>query len=126
MTISSNGGTVGNVPDQITLSYDLAGLPKGLYETTITVTASAAFNSPVWIPVRLEIQSVKPDLDSDGDVDMEDWGILQRCLSGPFNPPAQNCTEAILDGDNDVDEGEVAIFINCLSGADVPADRNCD
>jgi hypothetical protein len=126
LDISSTGGTVGSTPDQIVLNYDVAGFPKGLYETTITISSPEAFNSPVLIPVRLEIQSVRPDMDSDGDVDMEDWAVIQNCLSGPFNTPAPQCSDALLDADDDVDADDVTIFKNCLSGANVPVDRNCD
>jgi len=31
------------------------------------------------------------DLDSDGDVDQEDFGILQRCYSGPDEHADPNC-----------------------------------
>lgn len=62
---------------------------------------------------------VPPDIDRDGDVDMADWGDLQRCLSGEHQ--AQNdpgCGPTLLDGDNDVDAADVALFLGCLSGPD--------
>lgn len=31
------------------------------------------------------------DLDSDGDVDLDDMGILQRCMSGPTVPKRPGC-----------------------------------
>jgi murein DD-endopeptidase MepM/ murein hydrolase activator NlpD len=70
--------------------------------------------------------TVPADFDRDGDVDQEDFGRLQACLSGagvPQNVPA--CVNARLDSDEDVDAGDVAIFQRCLSGPDVPANPNC-
>ncbi|HSW46233.1 MAG TPA: retropepsin-like aspartic protease [Phycisphaerae bacterium] len=66
------------------------------------------------------------DFDDDGDVDMEDFGVFQRCLSGPDtvqNEPA--CAGAKLDADSDVDAGDMAIFSGCLSGPNVPAAGGC-
>jgi hypothetical protein len=66
------------------------------------------------------------DFDRDGDVDQEDFGHLQACMTGDANPvtdPA--CFDARLDGDSDVDMADFAIFYGCMSGADMPADPNC-
>ena len=69
---------------------------------------------------------VLPDFDGDNDVDQEDFGRFQRCLSGsgvPENDPA--CDRARLDGDTDVDDDDLDILHGCLSGPNVPVDPNC-
>ena len=69
---------------------------------------------------------VPGDLDGDGDVDQEDFGHFQACLTGlavPVTDP--DCQEANLDGDSDVDLDDFIVFQQCLSGANVPADLNC-
>jgi hypothetical protein len=69
---------------------------------------------------------VKPDFDKDGDVDLEDFGPFQACISGwllPQNDPA--CQRAKLNGDNSVDQEDVAIFLGCLTGPEIPANPNC-
>jgi hypothetical protein len=71
--------------------------------------------------------TVKTDFDQDGDVDLSDFGYLQRCLSpagGQF-PPA-GCDAARLDEDIDVDGQDISLFLGCMSGANTPADPGCD
>jgi len=66
------------------------------------------------------------DFDQDGDVDLEDFGRFQLCLSGlnvPQTDPA--CAKARLDGDADVDQSDVDRFIACMSGPDIAGDEHC-
>lgn len=67
-----------------------------------------------------------PDFNTDGDVDQEDFGHFQNCLTGSAvtqtNP---SCTDAMLDEDSDVDEADFAIFQACLSGANVNYATGC-
>ncbi len=68
---------------------------------------------------------VPADLDHDGDVDLDDFGELQCCLSGSGVVPAPGCEEANLDMDLDVDGADLTMFMNCLSGKNMPADPAC-
>lgn len=69
---------------------------------------------------------VPGDFDDDGDVDMDDFGHFQWCLSGSSVPqPDPACAGARLDGDSDVDEADLILFLECMSGANVPADPDC-
>ncbi|MBI4581815.1 MAG: hypothetical protein HY718_19115 [Planctomycetes bacterium] len=57
------------------------------------------------------------DVNDDGRVDQEGFGLLQACLSGqgvPQSDPA--CVRANLDDDNDVDQDDLTIFLQCTSG----------
>jgi len=69
------------------------------------------------------------DFDGDGDVDQEDFGHFQQCLTGPSVPVTDpNCMDANFDadvGDIDVDHDDFTVFQACLSGAGVPADPDC-
>lgn len=81
-------------------------------------------------PVRfftVEIVVTQPaDMDDDGDVDIEDFGLFQTCYSGPgIAQTATACTLARLDNDDDVDHDDFGIFQRCLSGPNIPADPDC-
>lgn len=66
------------------------------------------------------------DFDGDGDVDQEDFGRFQACLSGPgIEQAAPACARAKLDEDGDVDLDDFAILQGCMSGANVSADPGC-
>ncbi len=70
--------------------------------------------------------AIPGDVDRDGDVDMSDYAVVQRCLSGALVPQTDAaCERAHLDSDNDVDGGDVVLFVGCMSGADVPAEPAC-
>jgi hypothetical protein len=68
-----------------------------------------------------------PDHDMDGDVDLEDFGWFQTCLSSAqyVEPPTVPCKCANLDGDVDVDTADFVIFANCLTGPGMPVNPNC-
>ncbi len=68
---------------------------------------------------------VSADFDGDGDVDQEDFGHFQVCLTGSGGAIVSGCENAVLDGDTDVDAADLAVFVNCISGADVPVDPDC-
>ncbi len=60
------------------------------------------------------------DADPDGDVDQSDFGIFQRCYSGPIHegPPADPaCYCFDRDGDDDVDGDDFTAFMDCVSGS---------
>ncbi|MHC4442985.1 MAG: hypothetical protein ACYTF1_15730 [Planctomycetota bacterium] len=70
--------------------------------------------------------SCPADFDDDNDVDLEDFGHFQICLSGPGVPQTDpDCQDANLDGDDDVDLNDFGTFLSCLSGANIPADPSC-
>ncbi|MHC4443433.1 MAG: sulfatase family protein [Planctomycetota bacterium] len=61
--------------------------------------------------------TVDEDQDRDCDVDHEDFGIFQLCLSGTGVAYEPGCEDANLDGDNDVDLDDFTIFQACMAGA---------
>ena len=72
------------------------------------------------------VPTVVQDFDRDGDVDQDDFGHFQACLTGPAVPQTDpDCQSANLDGDSDVDQDDFGIFQGCLSGPANPADPNC-
>jgi len=58
---------------------------------------------------RLETKT--PDLDADGNVDLDDYALWAACLNGPGNTPAPGCLlDADFDTDTDVDLADFALF----------------
>ena len=123
---SPDSGSSTGEPDTIQVIYNVADLDIGTYETTITVTDENATNSPQTIDVSLQVKPVPGDFDADLDIDQEDFGHLQVCLTGMgVGPPPAGCEDADLDNDLDVDQEDFGIFQACMSGADVPGDPTC-
>lgn len=92
--------------------------------STITVFSGCG---PVIDNVRVIHRVLASDFDHDNDVDMDDFGHLQACLTGPnAGPPAPGCEQTDLDGDGDVDADEVHLLTACFSGAGIPADASCE
>ena len=61
-----------------------------------------------------------------GDVDIEDFGILQRCYSGPGFPQEDaTCSLTLLDSDLDVDQDDFVVFQRCFTAPNVPANPDC-
>jgi len=65
-------------------------------------------------------ESVQADYDSDGDVDQDDFGRFQACLSGSGRTPSPGCDIADFDSDNDVDQEDFSIFRECMGGTNKP------
>ncbi len=128
LSVSPPNGTGTGELDMITISYDVSGLSLGDYTATVTVTDSQATNDPATVMVDVSITPppIPGDLDSDGDVDMTDYGLFQACMTGPnLGPPPPGCDGAMLDGDNDVDVDDLNLFLGCMSGPNVAGDPNC-
>lgn len=58
------------------------------------------------------------DLDEDGDVDQNDFGLFQVCITGPSLGPVQpGCEPADIDEDDDVDQSDFGLFQRNLTGS---------
>ncbi len=67
------------------------------------------------------------DSDGDGDVDHQDFAVLQLCLTGPSGPVPMEpdycrCLNRNPETDNAITQLDVAEFINCATGPDIPFD----
>ncbi len=123
LSVTPTDGSSTGEEDPIAVSYDCAGLAAGLHTALITVTGNA-INDPKTITATVVIETVKPDFNGDGDVDQEDFGHLQECLSGSAAYPA-GCENADLDGNDLVDQTDYSILQGCMSGPKVTADPSC-
>ena len=70
----------------------------------------------------LYIVQADADLDSDNDIDLNDFAIFATCMAGPDvpNPPpdatAEQFAQADLDGDGDVDLADFVVFQQAFTG----------
>lgn len=112
-TLGTNQQLVGRVDDLLVLGRVLT--PQEVL--ALKQTGAAAF---------FGLREVPSDLDQDGDVDQEDFGLAQRCLSGTSVPVSEpDCEQANFDGDADVDQNDLAILLDCMSGAGILAEPGC-
>jgi len=65
------------------------------------------------------------DFDKDGDIDLNDFAILQICFTGPSDPVLPECVNTDLNCDDHVDSIDLDLFMLCFSGADIPSDPFC-
>ena len=70
-------------------------------------------------------QAVAGDFNRDGDVDQEDFGLLQSCLGINGFTTAPACVNADLNGDGRVNRTDLTIWVGCMSGAGIAADPAC-
>jgi hypothetical protein len=93
---------------------------------TLTVTDSMSDSDSDSVVVTVSSPDVPCDFDDDGDVDQDDFGEFQACLTGPTIPVTDpECLAADLDGDSNVDQDDFTIFQGCMTGANIPADPGC-
>lgn len=112
--------------DSITVNYSTAAMVPDIYFATISIADAIATNSPQTIDVTLTIITPKDfDFNTDDDIDQEDFGRLQVCLSGRGQPYQVGCENFDIDDDNDIDQSDLSQFLNCMSGPNVSIDMGC-
>lgn len=88
----------------------------------------ACLGTPAGVPVDVQgcPAAIPGDADGDQDVDLDDFGAFQVCLSGSgIVQDAPGCTWALLDADNDVDAADLDLLLGCVSGAGRLGDPDC-
>lgn len=124
-------------PTDGTLLLDLTTAPDTQWSynhinLTNGVTYYYAAFAHTWNPAyaagaeALGIPHVRGDFDHDTDIDMEDFGRFQACLSGENQPQSDPaCFDARMDTDLDVDQNDATFFRQCLAGPGVVPDPDC-
>lgn len=75
--------------------------------------------------VKVVHERIQPDLDHDGDVDVDDFDLFESCATAPGVSLSAGCDSRDFDSDSDVDQSDFAAFQRCWSGPDIPADPDC-
>jgi hypothetical protein len=69
----------------------------------------------------------RADADRDHDVDQDDFGRFQRCLStGATSLVDPSCVKFDFDGNGSIGLTDSETFLNCVSGPGIPVDVDCD
>lgn len=122
----SDGSDWGNIGGAIHSSYTTPALTAADDGQQYLCVVSNAFGSIVSDPATLTVVP-RPyaiaDFDEDGDVDLKDFGLLQRCFNA--SSVSGDCVPADLNNDGVVNQTDFTIFRSCLSGANIPADPAC-
>jgi hypothetical protein len=71
------------------------------------------------------------DVDDDGDVDQDDFGVFQVCLESAWETLSEDCQRMDVTGpdgspDQIITADDYAAFENCASGPAIPALATCD
>lgn len=92
------------------------------YVGEITITGSHNVKK---ITVTIDVQSVAPDLDYDGDVDQTDFGMLQACYTG-VTQVSGPCAAMDFNTDSFVNSADFAVLKGCISGSGEYPQQGCD
>lgn len=126
LSVSPAQGMNNGLAESVQISYDLDGVGLGQHTATVSVIGSGALNSPQSVTVTLVVlQGIPGDFDGDSDVDQEDFGRFQACLTGIAGGVPAGCERANLDFDNDVDKNDYQKFFHCLTGPNLPGEADC-
>lgn len=118
-------GSCSTETDTIYLVYDVDTLTPMSDVAHLTITSDEASNSPETFTVSLAVLPPVGDFNSDVDVDQEDFGHLQACLTGVSGTLLPDCSNADLSGDSRVDGADLRMFLDCMSGPGQPPDPFC-
>ena len=108
--------------------YSSADLTHIVRDADVALTGTISIALPASSVALLVVPNslVRADLDRDGDVDMDDFAILQNCLTGTYVPQTDAaCQKARLDNDSDVDLADLTVLLGCMSGPGVTPALNC-
>jgi hypothetical protein len=91
--------------------------------TQTTVTACQGRFAGVGVPCQGIVCCPTPfaDFDGDGDVDAEDFAVLQVCYTGDQAGVAARCTCFDHNGDHRIDQADITSFVACATGPGITA-----
>jgi hypothetical protein len=104
--------------NQTSNTYDPGTLIRGItYCWRIDeVNASGTTTGPTW---NFKTTGSWADFDYDNDVDQDDFGHLQSCLSGD-GAYASGCQDADITADGAVNQADLGRWLPCMNGPNNP------
>ena len=115
--VAPASGTSTGESDPVTIVYHPGALVPGEYVAAISVTGVPAAGQQIDVRLHVTRPPTPGDFDLDEDVDQDDFGHLQGCLSGSGVSYLSGCASADLDHDGDVDGDDLQRFRTCFGGA---------
>jgi len=100
-------------------SFIHPNLPSGVVHYYVAFAHDDGPNYAVATTVN-QMPGTFGDLDTDDDVDQEDFGLCQACYSRPGNNYQTGCEGCDYEGDDDVDQDDFNQFQSCMGGANNP------
>lgn len=70
--------------------------------------------------LQIKPPGFRGDHNGDGDVDMDDFALLQACLGETLTAEGGTCVNADVDADRSVDSLDVGLLPDRLSSEDAP------
>ena len=104
-TIDAGGGTSESADGVLDLRGTIAQPDAGTLSST-SFTLAGGFR----------IRFATPDIDGDGDVDLDDYAEFAPCQAGPDGSLPAGCGSRDLDGDGDVDLKDFSNFQKSFTG----------
>jgi endonuclease/exonuclease/phosphatase family metal-dependent hydrolase len=92
---------------------------------TLTVTDSVNNSKSDSVLVTMSGLPIPCDFDLDGDVDQEDFGVLQSCLGVSNASQHPTCWVSDLNKNGSVTASDITLFLGCMTGPGIAGDVNC-
>ncbi len=92
-------------------------------DNTLTVEGLTSLG---WFAIVNTSDFIRGDIDGDGDIDLYDFAMFQRCYTGDASAtPHVECVLSLFDADADVDRVDFAAFLPCMGGPDGAPAPSC-
>jgi len=119
--LADEGHYSGTATATLTVSDADSGV-EGDYRCVVTAECGSVTSDAAALTLKVIVAA---DLDTDCDVDLADYELLELCASGPGIAYEGGCSVTDFDLDGDVDQTDFSVFERCVSGENAPPAPNC-